>query len=171
MTKRLYLLLFLNLTFVVSWAQCNQVVRQANEQGDRVIIRSTSGSCDWTEPVQYTRVTKKGVTQFYIQLYVLGGSSMNQQGASVFFKDGTVLEWPKAEAEITSNGTTQVSQCQLKLTESEMEQFQEKQIARINLSTYNRSLTTMQSQRAQDIINCVIYADYCAIKFDEHVNQ
>jgi len=116
-------------------------------------------------------VTEKGVTLFYIQLYALGGSFVDQKGALVTFNDGTLLEWPQAPVEAAFQGTTYVSQCQLKLTEKEIEQFQEKKVSSLKLSIQERSLTGAQSQRAQDIINCVIYADYCAIKADKPVNE
>jgi hypothetical protein len=86
-------------------------------------------------------------------------------------KDGTVLAWPQAKIKASLKGIVDVNQCLLRLTESEIEQFQEKQIVSIRLSTQERSFTLAQSQRAQDIINCVIYAQYCDIKSDKLVNH
>lgn len=171
MTKLLYSLLFIGLTSVVSFAQCNQVVRQADKQGDRVTVRSTSTGANWTEPVQYKQVTQKGGTQFYVQLYALGGSYVDQKGATVFFTDGTVLAWPEAKVKAGFKGAAHVSKCWLKLTENEIGQFQEKKIISLKLSAQERSLSWDQAQRAQDIINCVLYADYCEIKSDKLVNQ
>ncbi|RZM28326.1 MAG: hypothetical protein EOO88_09395 [Pedobacter sp.] len=171
MTKLLYSLLFVSLTSVVSFAQCNQVVRQADKQGDKVTVRSTSTGDYWTEPVQYKQVKEKGGTRFYVQLYTLGGSFIDQKGATIFFTDGTVLEWPQARVKAGFKGKAHVSQCSLKLTEDEIGQFQEKKIISLTLSAQERSLSWAQSQRAQDIINCVLYADYCDIKSDKLVNQ
>lgn len=171
MTRLLYTLLLVNLTSLVSLAQCDQVVRQTDQQASRVVVQSVSVGSNWIEPVQYKKVSEKGVTHFYVQLYALGGSATNQPGASVLFNDGTVLEWPKAEVKVDVKGTTSVSVCQIELTENEIEQFQEKGIDRLRLSTHERPLTTIQSQRAQDIINCVIYAEYFDVKVDKLVKQ
>lgn len=171
MIRLLHILLLFNLTSLVSLAQCNQVVRQTDQQVDRVVIHSVSVGSVWIEPVQYKKVNEKGVTHFYIQLYALGGSSTKQQGVSVLFNDGSVLTWPKAEVKVAFEGTNQVSLCQIELTESEIEQFQEKKISSLNLSTHRRPLTTIQSQRAQDIINCILYAEYCDVKVDKLVKQ
>lgn len=171
MIKLLYSLVLISLALESSLAQCNQVVRDAEKQGDRVVIRSTGVGFNLTEPVQYKQVIEKGETQFYVQLCTLGGSIANQKGVTVFFKNGSVLEWPEARVKSGFKGTSNVSQCLLKLTESEIEQFQEKRIISLKLSAQGRSLTSAQSQRAQDIINCVIYAEYCDIKFDKLANQ
>ncbi|WP_461135553.1 hypothetical protein [Spirosoma lituiforme] len=171
MNELVYSLSLVGLLFETGFAQCNQVVRHAEKQGNRVVIKSTSAGSIWTEPVQYKQVTEKGVTQFYIHLYALGGSLTDQQGASIFFKDGTVLEWPETKVRATFGETAPMNQCKIKLTESEIEQFQEKKISSIKLAGQERSLTTAQSQRAQDIINCVIYANYCDIKSDKLINQ
>ncbi|AKD53748.1 hypothetical protein SD10_01370 [Spirosoma radiotolerans] len=152
-------------------AQCNQVVREVNKQVDRIIVKSISVGNGWTEPVQYEQVTDNGTTQFYIHIYALEGSLVDRKGAYVIFKDGTVLAWPQAKVMASPKGVVDVNQCLLRLTESEIEQFQEKQIISIRLSTQERSLTLAQSQRAQNIINCVLYAQYSDIKSDKLVNH
>lgn len=171
MNKLLYSLSIVSLLSKAGFAQCNQVVRRAEKQGDRVIIKSISTGSDWTEPVQYKQVIEKGVSQLFVQLCTAGGSLTDKKGAAVFFNDGSVLEWPEAKVKVISRETSNIRQYQFKLAENEIEQFQEKEITRIKVFTQERSLTPAQSQRAQDIINCIIYADYCDIKSDRLVNQ
>lgn len=171
MNKLLYSLSIVGLVSKAGFAQCNQVVRHAEKQGDKVVIKSVCTGSGWSEPVHYKQVTEKGVTQLYVQLCTLGGSSTDQKGATVFFSDGSVLAWPEAKVKVSFVAPTSIRQCQFKLAEHEIEQFQDKKISSIKLSTQERSLTPAQSQRAQDIINCVIYADYCDIKSDKSVNQ
>jgi len=171
MNNLLSSLLLVSLTSVISFAQCIQVERQADQQSDRVVTISTSVGNGWSEPVQYKQVTDKGITQFYVHIYALEGSLIDQKGAAVIFKDGTVLAWPQARIKANHKGIVDVTECLLRLTESEIEAFQEKQIGSIRLSTQERSLTLAQSQRAQDIINCVIYAQYCDIKSDKLANH
>ncbi|GAB3794681.1 hypothetical protein GCM10028819_09170 [Spirosoma humi] len=154
-----------------TYGQCDQLVRAASKESDRVVVTTTQVGKPSTEPIQYRRVQQKGQTRFFLQLYTAGGSALPQKGATVFFTDGSSIQWPNVAVTSWLNEAGHTSHCLIKLVENEIEQFQDKTVASLTLFTHKRLVTVQQAQRAKNLINCVIGADLIDIKSDQLVRH
>lgn len=171
MYKHIYFLCALQLMSVASYGQCHQLIRLASKQSDQVVVMTSQVGKSSTEPIQYRRVQGKEKTQFFVELYIKGGSMLSQKGASVMFTDGSTIQWPQAANTSWLTGAGYTSHCLIRLKEDELEQFQDKTVASLTLFTQQRLITIPQAQRAKDIINCVIGADLIELKSDQLVSQ
>ncbi|UHG91093.1 hypothetical protein [Spirosoma oryzicola] len=167
----LYSLLVILLLSSSGFAQCSELVRKAHKFSDKTVVMTTCRGKRSADAIHYKRVYEQGQVYYFVQLYVESGSFLPQKGASVFFKDGTSLDWPTASVESTFDGNIHTSQSTIRLTEEAIELLQEKQIASIKLYVHDRALNQHQSIRAQDILNCVIGADLIEVKSDKVVSQ
>lgn len=171
MHKHIYYLLVLQLMTLSTYGQCTELVRLASKQSDRVVVMTNRVGKSSTEPIQYRRVQEKGQTQYFVQLYAIGGSMLPQKGATVLFADGSSLQWPHVAITSSFNEAGHTSRCLVKLAEAELEQFQDKTVASIMLFTQHRLVNIQQAQRAKDIINCVIGSDLIEFKSDKLVSH
>lgn len=171
MIKQLYLLVISSLIATASMAQCQELKRIASPFSDKTVVMTANIEHPFIEPVQYERVNEKGQTQYLVHLYIKGGSSLPQKGATVVFKDGAKIQWTDASVQSFFEKGHYVSHCVIKLPEDLLEQFQEEEIAFIKLSMNEQSLTFHQAQRAKTLLNCVLFSDVIAVQSDKVISQ
>ncbi|SFF13425.1 hypothetical protein [Spirosoma endophyticum] len=171
MIKQLYLLAISSLLATASMAQCQELRRIANPFTDKTVVMTTSVEQQSIEPVQYERIDEKGQTQYLLHLYTETGSFLSPKGATVVFKDGAKIQWTDAVVKSFFQKGHYVSRSIIELPEDLVEQFQEKEIAFIKLSLNEQWLTFSQSQRAKNILTCVLFSDVIAIKSDAVISQ
>ena len=123
------------------------------------------------QPIHFKRVIQKGELHYFLQLYLEGSALPFHKGATVVFTDGAKIQWTDALVESTRKGTHYNGQCEILLTEDLVDQFQEKQVALIKLSSCERVLTPTQTQGVAYLINCVLFADLFDGKSNEVVSH
>ncbi|WP_420149411.1 hypothetical protein [Spirosoma sp.] len=166
MAKQFYLLLTINLITLTGFAQSKGLLKAIGKAHDKRPIAVSHSDEKCNEVVRYKRSKERGQVQFFLQLTVKGGTVIPQHGATVLFKDGASIEWVDAVVTSTSKGDELTSQCLIKLTEEDVEHFQEREIALIRLATQEHIFDKTQSLRAKSKINQIICADLLGIESD-----